>query len=302
MRGAATARKVREGVRFTDLSDYARPLAARIALGLADKPVIAAAVTALFGPIGLAGAACYALGEYRLALVGAAAMQLKNVLDAVDGSLARLQGRPSRIGRFLDSITDAVVAVALFAALALAVACARPLAYALVLAAAALLSGLLQGSVFNYYFVRYRTRSGGDATSRLHEKVTRYDELYYEDRPFALAVLRALVGAYRVIYGWQDALVRRVDEWAAAPLAEIGRADLADELRDDHRWLTAVSALGPGLQILVLDLYTLAGYRHLELALELFLWTVTLGGAAYAAALLARLRRAASRMRRPAGR
>ncbi|NIR46829.1 MAG: hypothetical protein GWN99_19540, partial [Gemmatimonadetes bacterium] len=55
------------------------------------------------------------------------------------------------------------------------------------------------------------------------------------------------------------------------------------------------SALGPGLHILILALYTIAGYRHLGLALELFLWTVAAGGTLYAAAAVLRLRRAAVR-------
>jgi hypothetical protein len=73
----------------------------------------------------------------------------------------------------------------------------------------------------------------------------------------------------------------------------VGREETADALRDDRRLLTVVSALGPGMQILILDLYTIAGYRHLGLALELFLWTIALGGTLYAAAVIFRLRRAA---------
>jgi hypothetical protein len=64
--------------------------------------------------------------------------------------------------------------------------------------------------------------------------------------------------------------------------------------------LTAISALGPGLAILVLDLYTVAGYRHLSLALELYLWTIVAGGTLYAAAIIMRLRRAARSLARRA--
>ena len=82
-----------------------------------------------------------------------------------------------------------------------------------------------------------------------------------------------------------------------------GHNDLADKLRDDRAWLTAMSALGPGMQILVLNLYTIAGVSDLTLALELYLWTVGLGGTLYATALLLRLRRAALRLsRQPAER
>jgi phosphatidylglycerophosphate synthase len=293
---AATGRKVPRAAEFTDLSDYARPVALWIAGRLRDTSVTAPDVTAFWGIVGLVGALCYAAGGYEYALLGAAALQLKNILDAVDGSLARLQSRQSRVGRFLDSIGDAVVAAAVSVGLGIAIARDRPIIYACLLAFAALVLGLLQGSVFNYYYVRYRSRQGGDTTSRVKEQLTKYDEIHYDDRPMALGLLRNLIGAYNWIYGWQDALVRRIDDWAVRPLTSAGYEDRADELRDDRVLLTALSALGPGLQILILNLYTVAGYRHLSLALELFLWTVAAGGTLYAAAILLRLRRAAGRL------
>jgi phosphatidylglycerophosphate synthase len=295
MHEGATASKVPRSARFVDLSDYARPLAVWIARRLRDTSVVAPDVTVVWGVVGIVAAFCYAVGGYQYALLGAALIQVKNVLDAVDGSLARLQVRLSRVGRFLDSLGDAVVSAALYVALAIAVARERPVAHAAALAAAALVLSLLQGSVFNYYQVRYRQRRGGDRTSLVRERLTDYDRVYYEDRPLALGLLRQMIGAYNWIYGWQDVLVQRIDRWAAAPLAACGRDEVADLLRDDRRLLTVLSALGPGMQILILDLYTIAGYRHLGLALELFLWTIALGGTLYAAAVMLRLRRAARR-------
>jgi hypothetical protein len=301
MREGATARKLPSGAQFLDLSDYARPLAVWIARRLQDTSVTAPDVTAVWGVIGMLAAFCYGVGGYQTALVGTVALQVKNVLDAVDGSLARLQSRPSRVGRFLDSIGDAVIAAALAVALAVAVARERPVLYAIGLSGAALLLGLLQGSVYNFYYVRFRSRRGGDTTSRVKEQLTQYDEVHYEDRPLALALLRHLIVAYNWIYGWQDVLVQRIDAWAVRPLTASGREEEADALRDDQVLLTAVSALGPGLQIFILNLYTLAGYRRLEFGLELFLWTVALGGTLYAAAVFLRLRRGAGRLARTPG-
>jgi|GEM_PF-45859 len=298
MREGATAGKLPEGAQFLDLSDYARPLAVWIARRLRDTSVTAPDVTAVWVVIGMIAVFCYGVGGYGYALIGTVALQVKNVLDAADGSLARLQNRPSRVGRFLDSIGDAVIAAALAVALAIAVARGRPVLYAVSLSAAALLLGLLQGSLYNFYYVRFRSRRGGDTTSRVKEELTQYDEVYYEDRPLALALLRCLIVAYNWIYGWQDVLVQRIDAWAVRSLTADGRQKEADALRDDRVLLTAVSALGPGLQILILNLYTLAGYRRLEFALELFLWTVVLGGTLYAAAVILRLRRGAARLAR----
>jgi len=296
MQDEATAGKLPRSAQFIDLSDYARPVAAWFARRLRGTAVRAPHVTLVWALIGLGGAYCYTLGDYSSALLGAAAMQVKNILDAVDGSLARLQNRPSRIGRFLDSICDAIITMALCGALAVVVSRDRPVAYAVALASGALVFGLLQGSVFNYFYVLFRGRRGGDTTSQVRERLTLEDRTLYADRPAALAALRVLIGIYNWIYGWQDLLVQRIDRWAAAPLRRSGRADDAAALRDDGRLLTAVSALGPGLMILVLDLYTVAGVRHLALSLELFLWTVALGGTLYAASIFVRLRKTATRL------
>ena len=44
-------------------------------------------------------------------------LQLKTLLDNADGRLARVSGRMTRLGRFLDSSSISLVNVALFAAL-----------------------------------------------------------------------------------------------------------------------------------------------------------------------------------------
>lgn len=300
MKTTATSRKLPATEQFIDLSDYARPVATWLARQLAATPIRAPHVTLVWVVIGLLGAFAYARGGYGYALLGAVALQSKNVLDAVDGSLARLQGRPSRIGRFLDSMSDALTAAALHLALAVAIAGVRNAVYAGLLAGAALVAGLLQGSLFNYYYVRYRARRGGDITSRVREGLTEDDRARYGERPAALTSLRLLLHGYNWVYGWQDRLVQGIDAWSAAPLIEQGRRSEAEKLRDDRTLMTAISALGPGLSILILDLYTVAGYRHLVLALELYLWTVLAGGTLYATAIMLRLRRVTSRLARRA--
>lgn len=67
---------------------------------------------------GLAGfAAAVQLGRGSLA-AAALLVQLKTLLDNADGQLARLTGRTSAFGRYLDSEVDLLVNAALFAALA----------------------------------------------------------------------------------------------------------------------------------------------------------------------------------------
>lgn len=286
--------KVPHNRRFTDLSDYGRPLAVWIAGRLRDTWVRAPHVTLVFLVVGFVGAGLYVSGDYVAALAGTACLQAKNILDAVDGSLARLQNRPSRIGRFLDSLSDAAVAAALYGALGCVVAQQRAGLYAWTLAAAALVAGLVQSTVFNFYYVRYRRRHGGDPTSQVEESFTEQDREAYAGQPWAARTLGTLLALYHVVYGWQDRIVAALDRWAVGPLVEFGRLQEAALLRDDRGFLTAVSALGPGVQILLLNVFTVVGFRVLVPALEAYLWVIAVGGSLYALALLGRVRSAAA--------
>src|SRR5438874_625450 len=74
------------------------------------------------------------------------------------------------------------------------------------LAFLALVSAMLQVSLFNHYYVRYRQAAGGDQTSQVSEAEPAG---YAWDNPVWLGPLYL---AYRVIYGWQDALIARLDQ------------------------------------------------------------------------------------------
>jgi archaetidylinositol phosphate synthase len=91
-----------------------RPLAHPLVLVLARLRVPPPAVVIAAGMGGLAAAVELGRGS----LVAAALLvQLKTLLDNADGQLARLTGRTSEFGRYLDSELDLLVNAALFAAL-----------------------------------------------------------------------------------------------------------------------------------------------------------------------------------------
>jgi phosphatidylglycerophosphate synthase len=91
-----------------------RPLAHPLVLVLARLRVAPPVVVAAAGAAGIAAAV--ELGRGSL-LVAALLVQLKTQLDNADGQLARLTGRTSELGRYLDSEVDLLVNAALFAAL-----------------------------------------------------------------------------------------------------------------------------------------------------------------------------------------
>jgi phosphatidylglycerophosphate synthase len=91
-----------------------RPLAHPLVLLLARLRVPPPLVVVSAGAAGVA--ASVELGRGSL-VVAALLVQLKTLLDNADGQLARLTGRTSAFGRYLDSEVDLLVNAALFAAL-----------------------------------------------------------------------------------------------------------------------------------------------------------------------------------------
>jgi archaetidylinositol phosphate synthase len=90
-----------------------RPLAHVVVLALLPLRVPPPLVAATSGATGIAAAVELAQGRFVLA---ALLVQLKTVLDNADGQLARLSGRITVFGRYLDSELDLFVNAALFAA------------------------------------------------------------------------------------------------------------------------------------------------------------------------------------------
>jgi phosphatidylglycerophosphate synthase len=91
-----------------------RPLAHPLVLVLARLRVPPPVVVFAAGVAGLVGAVELGRGSF---LAAALLVQLKTLLDNADGQLARLTGRTSTFGRYLDSEVDLLVNAALFAAL-----------------------------------------------------------------------------------------------------------------------------------------------------------------------------------------
>jgi phosphatidylglycerophosphate synthase len=91
-----------------------RPLAHLVVLALAPLRVPPPAVVAASAAFGLFGAVELARGHL---VVAALLVQAKTVFDNADGQLARLTGRVTAFGRYLDSECDLLVDAALFAGL-----------------------------------------------------------------------------------------------------------------------------------------------------------------------------------------
>jgi archaetidylinositol phosphate synthase len=109
----AQSRKQRRGTELV-CEHVFRPLAHPLVLVLARLRVSPPVVVVAAGTAGIAAAVELGRGSF---VVAAILLQLKTVLDNADGQLARLTGRTSAFGRYLDSEMDLLVNAALFAAL-----------------------------------------------------------------------------------------------------------------------------------------------------------------------------------------
>jgi archaetidylinositol phosphate synthase len=151
-----------------------RPLAHPLVLLFVWLRVPPPAVVVAAGAAGIAGAV--ELGRGSL-IVAALLVQLKTLLDNADGQLARLTGRVSAFGRYLDSEVDLLVNFALFAAVGRRAG----------MPAVAFAGFLALTSVLSLNF----------NVERLSRAAVAEPEA--DDRP-----TRLLRGAYRVLYAPQD--------------------------------------------------------------------------------------------------
>jgi archaetidylinositol phosphate synthase len=165
-----------------------RPVAHLVVLALAPLRVPPPAVVLAAAATGIAAAVELALGHL---IVAALLVQLKTVLDNADGQLARVTGRVTVFGRYLDSECDLLVNAALFAALG------TPLG---------LLGFVLLTLILSTNFNVERLSRGAAAG--------------WDSSP--------LGRVYGLLYGWQDRLAERIlggrtiQSWQVTTLANLG--------------------------------------------------------------------------------
>lgn len=224
-----------------------QPLADRGVARLARAGVQPTTVVAAHGAIGLAAAGLLATA-WPAAWIGAAVLlQLKTLLDNMDGGLARATGQVTEAGRYLDTAVDLVVNVALF----LALTRYGPAVPALL----ALLSLTLLLSLDFNLEAKYRELRGErpGAPPPLPPGAPRW-------------WLRAPRALYRAVLAPQDRLVRRLDGALFASAAGMPEAAAPRALRSAWSDLFSTASLvnlGLSTQLALLGLLTLLGSPYL---------------------------------------
>lgn len=220
--------------KFIDVSDYGRPAAKIIVQGLKSTKVTAIHITLLFGLSGMLAIYCMGIEQYWAA---GFFLVLKSILDAADGQLARVKNQPSFIGRYLDSIFDSILNLALLTSIGWVTNTN------LLITLVAYLCMQTQGTLYNYYHVIFRHGTDGEMTSQIFEN--QVPKAYPEE---SQAMVNIMFKMFRFLYKVFDEFIYALDPDASSASVS-------------PKWfMFLVSFYGLGFQLLLMAVFLVLGW------------------------------------------
>lgn len=244
--------KVPVNYQFYDFSDYARPFGYWVVERLINTSVTSIHVTLAFIAVGFLASYLYVVDTFVATVIAGMLLLLKSGLDAADGALARAQNRPSKVGRFMDSIGDFAVNVTIIWGITATMDFS--LTVGVLFFIAVLASVTWQGTVYNFYYVTYRWQHGGDTTSSTDESKLDDDLAPWDN----IHVLRVLHRLYLIIYAWQDSWMVKIEKMLGTQDVQISK-----------NFMVLCSVLGLGTQLAIVSLFSF--FNQPEWALYSFL-------------------------------
>ena len=239
-----------------------RPIAGLLVRALYRTRVTPNQVTLAATASGLAAAALYLQGSPLLTALAGLCLTGKDLLDSADGQLARAKGMFSRAGRFLDSIGDFAVNLAVFAAIAAAMTRSGSGAGTWLLCLCAFLGVSLRVSYHVFYQTSFLHLADAYTGNRISEEMREEDAR--EDR-----LTSALHRTFLMLYGWQDTMIARLD---AACRGVSAAGDAANRAwYGDVTGVRLSGFLGLGTELFVLTVCSVIN------RLDLYLWINILG-------------------------
>jgi phosphatidylglycerophosphate synthase len=184
-----------------------RPLAGVLVRALYPTPVSPNQVTIAAIVVGLASASLYAMGATSTTIAAGLLLFAKDVCDAADGQLARVREQYSRKGRFLDSIGDFIVSLAVLLSIGWTISAREGSLVSLFLSLLAFVSLVLRVSYHVFYHTSFLHLRKAYATNRTTEEI-RAEDLAQD------ITTRRLQRIFLFLYGWQDTLMVRMDRWS----------------------------------------------------------------------------------------
>ncbi|MEO8166920.1 MAG: CDP-alcohol phosphatidyltransferase family protein, partial [bacterium] len=169
--------------------------------------------------VGFAAAVLYVGGTQAHNLAAGLLITLKDILDSADGQLARAKNQYSRRGRFMDSIGDFFVNAFVFAAISTALYESSHSVWNVIPGIVGFFSLTLRVSYHVFYQTAFLHLNDRYTVNRLTEEV-REEDLRQD------AITLRLQTIFQWLYGWQDSLMKKIDEWSRAGLTHSQSNDI----------------------------------------------------------------------------
>ena len=228
---------------------------------LYSTPITPNQITVLSFFVGLLSVGFYVSGRSDSLLWGAIFLYGKVLLDNIDGNLARIRGTSSRLGRFLDSLTDFLVTVMVYIGISFYLVQTTGDNGFWFLGLFGLLACFIQSTFFVFYLVSYTSRVGSYDKNRVDESITEEDLASAEQNQWNLRLQKIFTWSY----GWQDRLIERLD-FVSRKLAGVSEKE-ETAWYGDRCFLTAISPLCLCTNNVMLVIFSLVGQVELFLIL-----------------------------------
>ena len=226
---------------------------------LYSTPITPNQITVLSFFVGLLSMGFYVSGRSDSLVWGAIFLYGKVLLDNIDGNLARVRGTSSRLGRFLDSLTDFLVTVMIYIGVSFYLVRTTGDNGFWFLGFFGLLACFMQSTFFVFYLVSYTSRVGSYDKNRVDESITEEDRALAEENGWNLRLQKFFAWGY----GWQDRLIERLD-FLSRKLAGVTEKEEA-AWYGDRSFLTAISPLCLCTNNVILAIFSLVGQVELFL-------------------------------------
>ena len=263
--------KLPPGARFLDINDFWYFPNRWVVKFLYPLPITPTHITIISLIAGLVSVRFYMIDTSAGLMWGALFLYLKIFLDNVDGNLARVRGETSRLGRFLDSLTDFMVGFLVYLVLSLRLVDETNNSLYWCLGGLAFLSCLMQCSYFVYYLVKYTAISGTYLYNRVDEDITEEENEAYDRGDLSMLVY-FLHRTHILLYGWQDKTIEWFDRLSKRLGSKKPQKLSEKNWYGDKVFLTLISPLCLCTNNMLLVFFSLAD------EIELGLWFVVIVG------------------------
>ena len=209
---------------------FFRPIGFVIAKLLSKTCVTPNAITIISIFIGVAAGPLFYFKNIRLTLAGIICLLVANILDCVDGQLARLTGKKSKIGRILDGIAGDIWFVSIYICLALRLQNEFDTGWFFLLALISALSHLMQANITDYY----KTLHLFFVSKEKGQEFQKFSEIRMQYEKMKSGIRKKLFFLYMGYTLFQEVITPRLQKMLAHLTAKYGD-DIPEEIRMDFR-------------------------------------------------------------------